>query len=76
MAVSDKKRQSLDRYNATCDYISLRPKKPIGAAIRAAAKAAGQSVQGYVLQACAQRMAGEGMPLVLPDADQTPPERD
>lgn len=76
MAVSDKKRQSLDRYNATCDYISLRPKKPIGAAIRAAAKAAGQSVQGYVLQACAQRMAGEGRPLELPDAGQTPPECD
>ena len=71
MAVSEKKRQSLDRYNATCDYISLRPKKPIGAAIRAAAKATGESVQGYVLHACARRMAEEGRPLELPD-DQDP----
>lgn len=76
MPVSDSKRRGNDRYNATCDYISLRPKKPIGAAIRAAAKAAGESVQGYVLHACARRMAEEGRPLELPDAEQTPPERD
>lgn len=69
MPVSDKKRQSLDRYNATCDYISIRPKKPIGAAIRAAAQAAGQSVQGYVIQACQERMAREGQPLEVSAPD-------
>ena len=34
-------------------------------AIRAAAKAAGQSVQAYVLQACAERMTREGQPLTI-----------
>lgn len=55
MPVSEKKRKSLDAYNATCDYISIRPKKEIGAEIRAAADA-GQSLQGYILQACRERM--------------------
>lgn len=69
MPVSPKKRQSLDRYNATCDFLVARPKKPIGAAIRAAAQAAGQSVQGYILQACKERMTREGQPLELTTPD-------
>jgi len=73
MPVSPRKRQSNDKYNAKCDRISARPVKSVGAAIRAAAKAAGQSVQAYVLQACAERMTREGQPLELPD-DQTPVE--
>ena len=67
MAVSEAKRRNNDRYNAKCDTMQIRPQKPVGAAIRAAAKAAGQSVQAYVLQACAERMAREGQPLELPD---------
>lgn len=63
MPVSGKKRQSNDRYNAKCDYISLRPVKPVGAAIRAAAQAAGQSLQSYIVEACADRMRREGQPL-------------
>ena len=59
MAISDKKRASLDRYNATCDYISIRPKKEIGQEIREAAADAGQSLQGYILQACRERMERE-----------------
>lgn len=59
MPVSEKKRKSLDAYNATCDYISIRPKKDKGAEIRAAAVAAGQSLQGYILQACEERMQRE-----------------
>lgn len=73
MPVSPRKRQSNDKYNAKCDRISARPMKSVGAAIRAAANAAGQSVQAYVLQACAERMAREGQPLELPD-DETPVE--
>lgn len=60
MPVSEKKRKSLDAYNATCDYISIRPKKEIGAEIRAAAADAGQSLQGYILQACRERMERDG----------------
>lgn len=63
MPVSDSKRRGNDKYNATCDYISLRPKKPVGAAIRAAAKASGQSLQSYIVEACADRMRREGQPL-------------
>ncbi len=59
MPVSDKKRASNDRYNATCDYISLRPKKETGQEIREAAEAAGQSLQGYILQAVRERMERE-----------------
>ena len=47
--VSENKRKSLDAYNATCDYISLRPKKERGLEIRSAAKAAGQSMTQYAL---------------------------
>ena len=57
--VSENKRKSLDAYNATCDYISLRPKKERGLEIRAAAKAAGQSLQGYILEAVQERMDRE-----------------
>ena len=57
--VSENKRKSLDAYNATCDYISLRPKKERGQEIRAAAKAAGKSLQGYILDAVRERMDRE-----------------
>ena len=57
--VSENKRKSLDAYNAICDYISLRPKKERGQEIRAAAKAAGQSLQRYILDAVRERMERE-----------------
>lgn len=76
MPVSESKRRNNDNYNAKCDYISLRPLKPVGAAIRAAAEAAGQSVQRYVLDACAQRMARDGQPLELTNAEQSHPNGD
>ena len=63
--IRESKRRNNDIYNAKCDRISARPIKPIGNAIRAAAKAAGQSVQAYVLQACEERMKREGRPLEL-----------
>lgn len=56
MPVSAAKRACNDKYNASCDYISLRPKKEIGQEIRAAAEAAGQSLQGYILQAVRERI--------------------
>ena len=70
MPVSEKKRKSLDAYNATCDYISIRPKKDKGEQIRQAAKLAGQSLQGYILQACAERMERDGLPIDQPAADE------
>jgi uncharacterized protein (DUF1778 family) len=59
MPVNEKKRASNDRYNATCDYISIRPKKDVGEGIRAAAAAAGMSLQGYILQAVREKMERE-----------------
>ena len=69
MPVSEKKRKSLDAYNATCDYISIRPKKDKGEQIRQAAKLAGQSLQGYILQACAERMERDGLIVAKPSPD-------
>ena len=69
MAVPDYKRRGNDKYNAKCDRISARPMKPVGAAIRAAAAAADQSVQAYVLQACMERMTREGQPLEINTPD-------
>lgn len=57
MPVSETKRRNNDKYNATCDRIVIQPKKSIGAEIRAAAAEAGQSLQGWILQACAERIA-------------------
>ena len=67
MPVSAARRRTNDAYNAKCDYISLRPLKPDGAAIRAAAAASGQSLQGYILQAVRARMRAEGQPLTVGD---------
>ena len=68
MPVPEYRRRGNDRYKAKC----VRPIKSIGAAIRAAAKAADQSVQGYVIQACIERMKREGQPLELNTPDEPP----
>lgn len=47
-------------YNRRQDNIMIRPSKDKGGAIRAAAAAAGQSVQAYVIQACQERMSRDG----------------
>lgn len=59
------------KYNASRDSITIRPERSKGAAIRAAAAAAGQSLQGYILQAVRTRMEQEGQPLEI---EQTPAE--
>ena len=66
MAVSENKRKNNDNYNKQCDYISIRPLKERGEQIRQAAKLAGQSLQGYILQACSERMQRDGF--TLPEA--------
>ena len=60
MPISDKKKISNSRYIAKCDSIQIRPPKERGDEIRAAAAAAGQSMQSYILQACAERMTRDG----------------
>lgn len=56
MAISEAKRAGNDRYNAKCEALQIRPRKEIAQEIRAAAAAAGQSLQGYILQAVRERM--------------------
>ena len=56
MPVSEAKRRNNDNYNAKCDFIAIKPRKEYGREIRDAADAAGQSLQGYILQAIRERM--------------------
>lgn len=65
MPVSETKRRNNDKYNAKCDRITVWPKKAKGAAIRAAAKENGESLQGYILAAVYARMEQEGQPLEI-----------
>lgn len=69
MPISEAKKRNNANYTAKCDYINVRPLKPEGAAIRAAAAAAGQSLQGYILQAVRARMEQEGQPLEIDPAE-------
>lgn len=48
--------ERVKRYQAKCDAIMLRPPKAKGETIRQAAAAAGESLQGYILQAVQERM--------------------
>ena len=57
MPIAEAKRKGNDKYNAKCDYISVRPLKPIGQKIRDAAKRSGKSLQGYILDAVDRQIA-------------------
>lgn len=47
------------RHMATLDNIMVRPPKEEGQQIRAAAAAAGKSLQGYILEAVREKMERE-----------------
>lgn len=71
MSVSKAHSRASVKYNRARDNIMIRPDKAEGARIRAAAAAAGQSVQAYVIQACFERMQRDGFtPPEATDADQ------
>lgn len=59
MASTEAQKRAVKKAQAKCDAIMLRPPKEEGTAIRAAAAAAGQSTQQYVLQAVRDRMERE-----------------
>ena len=59
MPSSDAQKKAVREYQKKCDAIMLRPLKAEGEAIRAAAAAAGESTQGYILEAVRKRMADE-----------------
>ena len=59
MAVTEAHKRASRKWDSARDNIMIRPDKETGAAIRAAAAAAGQSNQQYILQATLARMDGE-----------------
>ena len=72
---SDAQRRAVLAYQRRQDVIVLRPTRTSGAAIRAAAAAAGQSMQAWILRACFEQMQRDGFtPPAAPDAgdDKTP----
>lgn len=56
MSVSDAHKRASKKWNESRDNIMIRPDKETGAAIRAAAAAAGLTVQKYILAALAAFM--------------------
>lgn len=74
MSTEAQKRASTN-YNRKQDNIMVRPNKEEGAEIRAAAAAAGKSVQGYVLEAVREKMErerAEAVPAGSPTAEDGP----
>lgn len=57
MPVSEARKKASKKWNSSRDNIIIRPDKETGAAIRAAAAAAGQSIQQFILAAVAEKMA-------------------
>ncbi len=51
MSVSEAHKRASQKWNNNRDSITIRPEKEVGSAIRAAAAAAGQSVQRFILSA-------------------------
>lgn len=66
MPITQKKKASDARYLAKLDKMLVRPYQAEGTQIRQAAADAGQSLQGYILDAVRQRM---GRPEAEPDGD-------
>ncbi len=68
---TDAKRAANAAYQRRQDALTVRPSRADGAAIRAAATAAGQSTQAWILRACFEQMQRDGFtPPAVTDADQ------
>lgn len=71
MPCTEAQKRAVRKYQQGQDSITIRPSKQDGAAIRAAAAAAGQPAQVYIKQACFERMQRDGFtPPAVTDADQ------
>ena len=72
MPCTEAQKRSNIAYNRRRDSITIRPSREDGAAIRAAAAAAGQSMQAWILRACFEQMQRDGFtPPEATDADQS-----
>lgn len=56
VSVTEAHKRASAKWNSNRDSITIRPEKEVGAAIRAAAAAAGQSVQRFILSAIDEYM--------------------
>lgn len=74
MASTEAQKRASTNYNRKQDNIMIRPSKEDGAQIRAAAKAAGMSVQGYILQAVRIYMETSGQSDAPSEGAQRPTE--
>lgn len=75
MPCTEARKRANAAYNRRQDSITIRPSKDKGGAVRAAAAAAGQSMQAWILRACFEQMQRDGFtPPAAPDAgdDKTP----
>ena len=72
MASTEAQKRASTNYNRKQDNIMIRPSKEDGAQIRAAAKAAGMSVQGYILHAVRIYMETAGRSDAPSEAAQRP----
>lgn len=59
MSVSEAHKRASAKWNGSRDNIMIRPTQEEGQQIRQAAAAAGQSVQGYILDAVRHRMQAD-----------------
>ena len=67
MALTARKAETDKRHHKKLDRLVIQPYKNQGGALRAAADAAGQSVQKYILDAVSTRMEREGLEWPEPD---------
>ena len=74
MPISESKRRNNDKYNAKCMQLNIKPLIPEGEAIKAAAAAAGESTQGYILTAVRQRMERDASSAPDSPAEALPPD--
>ena len=81
MAVSEAHKRASNKWNSSRDNIMVRPSIEVGKTIRAAATAAGKSVQAYILQAVQEKIEREsaaygeragGVPAVSPMVEDRP----
>jgi len=68
MPVSEAKRRNNDKYNMKCDFIAIKPLRPIGEKIREKAKESGKSLQGYILDAIERQICEDEDGKEIPDA--------
>lgn len=59
MAISEARKRANIKYNRSMDQITLRPSKERGAAVRAAAQAAGQPLQVWIMETLEERLQRE-----------------